>query len=322
MKIAILSDIHANAIALDVVLEHAFEKKQCEQLFFLGDLLGYGAMPVETITSFIKYLDVSSIIRGNHEDLISRLWAYFSGTEGSIFSTENVELFKQANPGISRRAIASCMNNLDELLLQQELSEVSWYLDWIKNTENNDPINFDKANRTIQLSHGSFKEREICYLYSWQNPFIVNNFHVKPLVERGGPSPITFVGHTHIPMIFSLSDDWEFRRSEKITYGVPVALSESFYVINSGSVGFPRDGDGRTSYAVLDTDAWQITFYRLEYERSRVRNAMIRKQYDMESIRLFMESPLPNELLNGVEDGLIDPKYLRELEERKEMPGE
>jgi predicted phosphodiesterase len=322
MKIAILSDIHANAYALDTVLEHAFEKQRCSQLFFLGDLLGYGAMPVETITSFAKHLDISSIIKGNHEDLVSRLWAYFSGMEGAIFSAENVALFKQANSEISRRAVASCLSNLDELLQYIDDPGISWYLDWINSEESQNPSTKNGINRSIQLSHGSHKEREICYLYSWQNPFMVNNFHVKPLMEQGQSSPITFVGHTHIPMISSLKDDWEFRRSEQIIYGEPIALADSFYVINSGSVGFPRDGDARASYAVLDTDPWTITFFRLAYDRNRVRNAMIRKQYDMESIRLFMESPFPNELLNGIEDGLIDPKYLRELEERKEMPGE
>ncbi len=37
-------------------------------------------------------------------------------------------------------------------------------------------------------------------------------------------------------------------------------------LINPGSVGQPRDGDPRAAYAVLDTDAGSVTFYRSRYQ--------------------------------------------------------
>ena len=35
--------------------------------------------------------------------------------------------------------------------------------------------------------------------------------------------------------------------------------------VNPGSVGQPRDGDPRASYAMLDDDAETVTFFRVEY---------------------------------------------------------
>jgi diadenosine tetraphosphatase ApaH/serine/threonine PP2A family protein phosphatase len=40
---------------------------------------------------------------------------------------------------------------------------------------------------------------------------------------------------------------------------------EERMLVNSGSVGQPRDGDPRAAYAVLDTDGGTVTFYRSSY---------------------------------------------------------
>jgi diadenosine tetraphosphatase ApaH/serine/threonine PP2A family protein phosphatase len=37
-------------------------------------------------------------------------------------------------------------------------------------------------------------------------------------------------------------------------------------LINAGSVGQPRDGDPRAAYAVLETAAGTVTFYRSSYQ--------------------------------------------------------
>ncbi|TJW47273.1 MAG: metallophosphoesterase, partial [Mesorhizobium sp.] len=48
MRIAILSDVHANREAFDVVLEAARERGT-DQLVLLGDLVGYGPDPVYVV---------------------------------------------------------------------------------------------------------------------------------------------------------------------------------------------------------------------------------------------------------------------------------
>ena len=48
MKIALLSDIHANRQALDACLQHA-RAQGAEQFALLGDLVGYGGEPVAVV---------------------------------------------------------------------------------------------------------------------------------------------------------------------------------------------------------------------------------------------------------------------------------
>jgi len=74
-----------------------------------------------------------------------------------------------------------------------------------------------------------------------------------------------FVGHTHMPGVFTdepdfyppqdLHDKYQFRDSEKC-------------IINPGSVGQPRDRDARASYAVIHDD--HVEFVRLEYDINAV----------------------------------------------------
>ena len=68
MKIAILSDIHANISAFKAVLQDV-EKQKCERLFILGDLVGYYYWPKDVV-QYLMQSTCSTVIRGNHEDLL------------------------------------------------------------------------------------------------------------------------------------------------------------------------------------------------------------------------------------------------------------
>jgi diadenosine tetraphosphatase ApaH/serine/threonine PP2A family protein phosphatase len=68
MRYAIFSDIHANLEALEAVLAKIDELAQegpIEQIWFLGDLVGYGPNPNECILKLRERTDV--IIAGNHD---------------------------------------------------------------------------------------------------------------------------------------------------------------------------------------------------------------------------------------------------------------
>ena len=66
MKIAILSDIHGNFIALKEVLKQ-IKKNEIKRLFVLGDQLGYYYQAEEVFKSLQAYN--CDIISGNHEKL-------------------------------------------------------------------------------------------------------------------------------------------------------------------------------------------------------------------------------------------------------------
>ena len=68
-----------------------------------------------------------------------------------------------------------------------------------------------------------------------------------------------FQGHTHVPGVFRESGD--FVRPDQLPAGYQ--LGNEKVMINVGSVGQPRDGDPRASYAVIDGDV--VHFRRVEY---------------------------------------------------------
>lgn len=78
---------------------------------------------------------------------------------------------------------------------------------------------------------------------------------------------ISFHGHTHVPLI------WEKMGRELVCH-VPEAdssrLSPSrLYAVCVGSVGQPRDGDPRASYAIYEPAARRLTIRRVEYDIAR-----------------------------------------------------
>lgn len=77
---------------------------------------------------------------------------------------------------------------------------------------------------------------------------------------------ICFVGHSHIPVVFT-------DRGDFIQIAVPFneesisvkILDELRYIVNIGSVGQPRDGDVRGCITIYDTDAKIVKFIRFFY---------------------------------------------------------
>ncbi len=67
MRYLLLSDVHANAVALKAVLQHAETKWQ--QVIFLGDAVGYYPQPEEAV-SLLQTLPLTAAILGNHDAIL------------------------------------------------------------------------------------------------------------------------------------------------------------------------------------------------------------------------------------------------------------
>jgi predicted phosphodiesterase len=84
------------------------------------------------------------------------------------------------------------------------------------------------------------------------------------------------VGHTHAPAIFQqVGDQGQEAREIPLPDG-PWPLGPERLILNPGSVGQPRDGDSRASYALLDTEAMTIQFRRVRYSVETTQAKMIR----------------------------------------------
>lgn len=86
-----------------------------------------------------------------------------------------------------------------------------------------------------------------------------------------------FIGHTHIPAVFAHDMDESGSTVRRVVPfpSNPVTLeSGSRYILNPGSVGQPRDGDWRASWALLELDDARFTINRIGYEVSAVAEAI------------------------------------------------
>lgn len=68
MKIALLADIHGNALALEAVL-HMAAREGVDELFLLGDFVGYYFQPGKVLELLAPWKVTA--IRGNHETLLT-----------------------------------------------------------------------------------------------------------------------------------------------------------------------------------------------------------------------------------------------------------
>jgi predicted phosphodiesterase len=72
---------------------------------------------------------------------------------------------------------------------------------------------------------------------------------------------VCFHGHTHVPRVYVKTD-----KVQEVPADQVAIESGAKYFINIGSVGQPRDGDWRASYALYDLESREIYFRRIEYD--------------------------------------------------------
>jgi predicted phosphodiesterase len=105
---------------------------------------------------------------------------------------------------------------------------------------------------------------------------------------------LTFYGHTHHQGGFAyLDSQLEVLQLHPRNSELRCALQiekEKRYLLNPGSVGQPRDGDPRASFAIADPDNHAIEFWRIAYDIKQV-------QARMRSVRL--PEPLAHRLTLG-----------------------
>jgi diadenosine tetraphosphatase ApaH/serine/threonine PP2A family protein phosphatase len=77
---------------------------------------------------------------------------------------------------------------------------------------------------------------------------------------------ISFIGHSHVALWFGISDDRKLSEGGQAPAGHTIEMPGGRWLLNPGSAGQPRDGDPRAAWLELDTDPWQVTYHRVEYE--------------------------------------------------------
>ncbi len=223
MRIAIVSDLHANIEALSAVLEH-INAQNIPDIVCLGDVIGYGPNPRECIKIM---QNARFCLMGNHEEAVM-----FYGEDFNEKARQALEWTKEQ------------LNSPDH-----------------DRTENYEMWNFlggleDKhLEGDVFYVHGSPRVPTKEYMV----PTDIRNRDKMNEIFSMIPS-LCFVGHSHIPGVFT--DNFRFLSPDRI--GGTYTHQGGKALINVGSVGQPRDGDPRSSYAVFDGRT--VKFHRVEYD--------------------------------------------------------
>lgn len=230
VKRAILSDIHGNLEALTAVMKD-IEEQKVDEIFCLGDVIGYGANPLECLDIIMEKAKVCLL--GNHE-------------QGALYDPE----------GFNQRAVRAIIWTRKQLETESEKRDVRWHF------LNMRPRKFEDPAWNALFVHGSPKNPLNEYVF----PDDVNDAP-KMEIFWGLTKHICFQGHTHVPGVFV---DGRFDSPNDLSPEFELDLVPGKkYMINVGSVGQPRDSNTNACYVIAEGESFEetihLTYRRIQY---------------------------------------------------------
>lgn len=251
--LAIISDIHSNIEALTTVLGD-IRQRGVREIYCLGDIIGYGPDPGECLDMI--QAGTTKAILGNHDHAVLYGPEHFnSGAEGAIYWTRK-RLEETTDRELLRRRW-EYLASLDERVLISPP---------------------ETGHIETLLVHGS--PRKPISEYVFPDDSRTSPAKMTGIFERF--AHLCFVGHTHLPGVFTEKDGF-----------ISPADLEGFYditddkaLINVGSVGQPRDRDARASYVLIYDK--KVEFVRIPYDV----NATMMKVFNTEDLDNFLGSRL------------------------------
>ena len=227
MKIALLSDLHANLPALDACLEHA-RAQGAEQCALLGDLVGYGADPGPVLDRVMQLVaDGALCVRGNHDDAAVAPPPQVENLGDQSAQWTHPHLSAEQRAFLAGLPLTARMGP-DALLVHASA---------------------DGPERWHYVADSNAAERSMAAATQ-----------IDPAIRY------VFSGHVHEQALYFLTPTAKLMRfSPQPGVPVPVPPHRQWLAI-VGSCGQPRDGDTRAMYALFDAGAATITFQRVRYD--------------------------------------------------------
>jgi diadenosine tetraphosphatase ApaH/serine/threonine PP2A family protein phosphatase len=224
--IAFISDIHSNTEALTACWR-AIEKLRIDRLICLGDVIGYGPEPRQTLAEVMQRAEFSLL--GNHE-------------HGAMFYASDF------NPR-ARAAIDWTRDQLNRRDLPREENMRFWnYLDGMRQ---------EHREGELLLVHGSPRDPVREYLVPRD---ALDRPKMEGCFERMQGARICFVGHSHVPGVYPRSGGYLAPANIEHVF----RLGNEPAIVNIGSVGQPRDNDPRASFVTFDGS--EVRFHRVDYD--------------------------------------------------------
>lgn len=230
-RLAIISDIHGNAHALEAVLAR-IDTLNVDQIICLGDIVGYGPNPGECLEMVVRHCGV--VIQGNHEEaaIDPNAAATFNGA-----AKEAIEWTRRSMSALHLAALRRLPRSatLGEQVMCVHDNPVPGPTDYIH----------DK-----QVAALAFRgvDTPLCLIGHTHVPMVFEAPTLDPYDTLTAPELIAYLPFDGLPI--------ELDRDRR-------------YICNPGSVGQPRDCDPRASFAILDLpngEPGRFTVIRQDYD--------------------------------------------------------
>ncbi|MEW6025790.1 MAG: metallophosphoesterase family protein [Planctomycetota bacterium] len=101
--------------------------------------------------------------------------------------------------------------------------------------------------------------------------YMENNYDVQ-LALTSLSTPVCFIGHSHIPISFTINRGTISFSTEPYT----TIKGNNKVIVNVGSVGQPRDENPEAAYAVYDTDEAVVWIKRVEYNIQKTSEKIVK----------------------------------------------
>ena len=225
MRYALLSDIHGNLHALTAVME-MLASERVDRYLCLGDIVGYGAHPVECLAR-MRGLDAVTVV-GNHDAAcVGKLdlsWFHDAGRAALLWTRDRLSLTDLE--WLRRLPLTESVEPFTLVHASLRQPERFAYL-----------LDLEQVIETLHLCR-----TPICLAGHTHLPWVV-------AYDRAIGQVVRVVTASEALVDVPLEEDPARR-----------------YFINPGSVGQPRDGDPRASVALIDTGQRRVSIRRVPYD--------------------------------------------------------
>jgi diadenosine tetraphosphatase ApaH/serine/threonine PP2A family protein phosphatase len=235
MKLALLSDIHANLRALQACLAHA-RAAGAERYAVLGDIVGYGAEPAAVVEEVMALAaDGALVLGGNHDELAAhppgQTLVRTMDEAGAQWTHDQLSPAQREFLGALPLSLTQ-----DDMLLVHASADAPAQWRYV-----------DDARVASQSLDAATADGKIRYVFG---------------------------GHVHHQMLYYRGTGRELMRFVP-TPGVAVPVPRNRqWLATAGAIGQPRDGNRQAMYALFDTRAERLSFHRVSYDHQSAADAI------------------------------------------------
>jgi diadenosine tetraphosphatase ApaH/serine/threonine PP2A family protein phosphatase len=236
MRLAHLTDLHANREALEACLAHA-AGQGVDQYAFTGDFVGYGADPGWVVDTVMEHVARGAVaVQGNHDYAVTHETSREPGRPGMHAEARETIAWTRAQLDPGQLAFLAALP-----LVQQH-------------------------------GHAFFVHASAHDPARWEYVLGVDDAERSLRASR---SRIVFSGHVHAPALYRRADDGRMGRHVPEA-GQRIALQPQHqYLVLPGAVGQPRDQNNAAAYAIFDDAAREITYFRVPYDHGAAARKVI-----------------------------------------------